>query len=357
MEIKISEKGLIDTEKLIADLTKTIKTQVIDVALDSELNKDLQTLKANLMTTITKELVSPVPVQTTDAGEEQVPVKKSDQEMIKHLTGVDLSKINKTKDFNTLADGKLAVVQNKVKTKIDKSTGDSTSKMSAGVNLRLPMSQGDTFENQYSRALNYYNNAMFVFTDSNNRTNYYLNPGMDLTPYIKVVCSTEAGDGKPSTDRWDRISKNGTDHADWTLLRSGLDVVKQSFINITDVVDKMKEGDFDTASGVLQKVGQKSQSVGTYTEKIDNLKNDTKLDPTVSSYNNAVKLIRNLKLEKSIKKDRTFYTLVSTYDADSKDYQDFQQKLMSEVKMWKLANQQKYVATMIKAIVTKLRSL
>lgn len=357
MEIKLTEKGLIDTEKLISDLSKTIKSEVIDIALDSELNKDLQTLKADLMTSITKELVSPVPVQTTDAGEEQVPVKKSDQEMIKHLTGVDLSKINKTKDFNTLADGKLAVVQNKVKTKIDKSTGEPTSKMSAGVNLRLPMSEGDTFENQHSKALNYYNNAMFVFTDSNNRTNYYLNPGMDLSSYVKVVCSTEAGDGKTSTDRFDRISKHGSAHADWTLLRSGLDVVKQSFINITDVVDKMKEGDFDTASGVLQKVGQKSQAIGNYTEKINDLKNDTKLDPTVSSYNNVVKLIRNLKLEKSIRKDRTFYTLVSTYDADSKDYQDFQQKLMAEVKMWKLANQQNYVAIMIKAIVTKLRSL
>jgi hypothetical protein len=198
---------------------------------------------------------------------------------------------------------------------------------------------------------------MFVFTDNNNKVNYYLNPGMDLSSYVKVVCSTEAGDGKTSTDRFDRIAKHGSPHADWTLLRSGLDVVKQSFINITDVVDKMKEGDFDTASGVLQKVGQKSQSVGTYTDKINDLKNDTKLDPTVSSYNNVVKLIRNLKLEKSIKKDRTFYTLVSTYDADSKDYQDFQQKLMSEVKMWKLANQQNYIAIIIKAIVTKLRSL
>lgn len=357
MEIKISEKGLIDTQKLIADLSKTIKTQVIDKALDSELSKDLQVLKANLMTTITKDMISPVPVQTTDAGEEQVPIKKSDQEMIKHLTGVDLSKLNKTKNFNTLADGKLAVVQNKVKAKIDKSTGEPTSKMSSGVNLRLPMSQGDSFENQYSKALNYYNNAMFVFPDNNGRLEYYLNPGMDLTPFIKVVCSTEPGDGKNPNDRWDRISKNGTDHADWTLLSKGLDTVKQRFINITDVVDKMKEGDFDTASGVLQSIGQKSQSVGTYTEKIEDLKKDNKLDPSVSSYNNAVKLIRNLRLEKSTKKDRTFYTLVSTYDPDSKDYQDLQEKLIHEVKMWKLANQQKYIATMIKAITTKLRSL
>lgn len=357
MEIKLTEKGLIDTEKLISDIAKTIKTQVIDIALDSELNKDLTTLKADLMTSITKGIASTVPVQATDATVEQVTVKKSDQEMIQHLTGVDLSKINKTKDFNTLADGKLAIVQNKVKSKIDKSTGEPTSKMSAGVNLRLPMSEGDTFENQHSKALNYYNNAMFVFPDNNGTMNYYLNPGMDLSSYVKVVCSTEAGDGKVSTDRWDRIAKHGSNHADWTLLRSGLDVVKQSFVNITDVIDKMKEGDFDTASGVLQKVGQKSQAAATYTEKIDDLKNDKKLDPSVSSYNNAVKLIKNLKLEKSIKKDRTFYTLVSTYDEDNKDYQDFQQKLMHEVKMWKLGNQQKYISTMIKAIVTRLRRI
>lgn len=355
MEIKLTEKGLIDTEKLITDIRKTIKNKVIDVALDSELNKDLQALKAKLMTTIAKEIISPVPIQTVDAVEEQVPVKKSDQEMIQHLTGVDLNKLNKTKDFNTLADGKLAIVKNKVKAKIDKATGEPTSKMSAGVNLRLPMSAGDTFENQQSKALNYYNNAMFVFPDNNGVTNYYLNPGMDLSQYVKVVCSTEAGDGKVSTDRWDRIAKHGSEHADWTLLRSGLDVVKQSFINITDVVDKMKEGEFDTASGVLQKVGQKAQSIGTFNEKIDDLKKDKKLDPSVSSYNNAVKLIKNLKLEKSIRKDRTFYTLVSTYDADSKDYQNFQQKLMHEVKMWKLGKQQNYVAIMIKAIITKLR--
>lgn len=356
MEIKISITGLADTEKIINNLVKTIKSEIIDWSLDPELGKDLDALKKNLLNAITKEIASPVPIQTPEITEEQVVVKKSDQEMIKHLTGVDLTKLNKTKDYNTLADGKLAIVNNKSlrKSTIDKNNGNPPSKMSAGVNLRLPMSEADTFENQYSQALNYYNNAMFVFTDNNGKANYYVNPGIDLTPYVKVVCSSEPGDGKISTDRWDRLNALGR-HADWTLLRSGLDVVKQSFINMTDVVDKMKEGEFDIATGVLNKITQKSTSTTSYTEKISDLKNSNNLDPSVNSYNNAVKLIRNLKLEKSIKKDRTFYTLVSNYDPNSKDYLNFQEKLTRETKMWKLTKQQNHVNTLLKAINTKLR--
>lgn len=356
MEIKISIKGLEDTDKLINSLTKTIKSQIIDYSLDSELSKDLDSLKINLLNAITKDIKSPVPIQTPEATEQQISIKKSDQEMIKHLTGVDLNKLNKTKDYNTLADGKLAVVNNKAlrKSTIDKASNNPTNKMSSGVNLRLPMTETDTFENQYSKALNYYNNAMFVFTDNNGKANYYVNPGIDLSQYVKVVCSSEPGEGKVSTDRWDRLYTLGR-HADWTLLRSGLDIVKRSFINITDVVDNMKEGEFDTASGVLNKVGQKSNSITNYTEKISDLKNNTNLDPSVNSYNNAVKLVKNLKLKKSIKKDRTFYTLVSNYDPDSKDYLNFQEKLTRETKMWKLTKQQNYVNTLLKAINSKLR--
>lgn len=352
MNIKMSISGLDKVDNLFTGLKKQMKPEVIDRGLDAQLAKDLAELKAKMLTTVNKEIRSQIPVQTKDAGETEVNIRKSDEEMVKHLTGVDLSKLAKTRDYNTLADGNVAVVSNKDlnKATIDKMNGGPTSKMSSGVNLRLPMSEFDTFENQYSQALNYYNNAIFVFVDNNGKSSYYINPGIDLSQYVKVVCSKEGGNTEGSNNRWDK-HRDKRGYADWTLFSSGVEAIKDQFINITDVVEKLKEGQYDEAKGVLNKVSQKSNRTFDYAEKIDNLKNNDKLDPSVESYNNLIRLLKNLQIEKSIKNDRTFYTLVSTYDENTKDFQNFQETLLKEVRFWKITNEQKWVSTLVKAIV------
>lgn len=356
MQIKFTIRGLEETDELVSKIVKAIKSEIIDNSLDSPLGMDLNDLKSRLLKAIVTELRSPVTIQTPDIKEEKIEVKKSDQEMIKHITGVDVANLQKTKDYSTLADGKLVIVSKKGpdKTAVDNSLGPKPSKRSSGVNLRLPMSPADTFENQYAQALDYFNKSVFAIADNNGNMDYYMNPGIDLTQYVKVVCSTEVGDTEKAHKRWDNTaSKRG--FADWTLLKSGLDIVKDRFIKLNNVVDKMKEGDYDSATETLSKLSSKSTATTNIAEKIDNLKKGDKLSPTVDSYNNSVKLVKNLKLEKSVKKDRTFYTLVSKYDEASKEYHNFEQKLKQEVRMMKLTKQQKYVSTLVKSINNKLR--
>jgi tetratricopeptide (TPR) repeat protein len=343
MSLKISvnnEQAL----KVIDNLKSKLKPEVIDKGLDAILAKDLAILKVNLLAILNKEATSKVISSTQDLGQTEIKLPKSDEELIKHITGVDLTKVTKTKDFNTLADGKLAVISNKTsgKAKIDQLNEHTTSPMSSGVNLRLPMNEYESFESQYSQAINYYNNATFVFVDNNGKANYYLNPGVDITRHIKVVCSKETGNTEKANERWEK-HRDKRGFADWTLLSSGVDAIKRDFINITDIIDKIKTGDYEDAKGILNRVSQRSSQATDLFNKIDNLKNEESLTPSVKAYNNAVKLIKNLKLEKTVKKDRTSYTLVSTFDENTEDFQKFQEKMQQTIKLWKISNEKRLV--------------
>jgi tetratricopeptide (TPR) repeat protein len=352
MSIKIS----VDYEKALAGITKIkekMKPEIIDKSLDSRLTLDLANLKEKLLVMLNNDQKSVLEVKNQNLTDTQIKVRKSDEELIKHLTGVDLTKVSKTKDYNTLADGKLAVISNRVTdgaSKIDQLNGAPTSRMSSGVNLRLPIGEADSFESQYNQALNYYNNAVFVFIDNNGKANYYVNPGIDMSRFVKVVCSREAGNTVKSSDKWDsHRDKRG--FADWTLLKEGLDVIKRDFINITDVIEKLKEGDYDEAKHIYSRVGKNNTQSNEIFNKIDDLKQKKDLSPTVESYNNIVKLIRNLKLEKTIKEDSTFYTLVSTYDETVKDYANFQDKIKEEADLWQISNEQDWIKTLVDSIV------
>ena len=359
MIIKIS----IDSKKalkLFEKISESIKPEVIDKGLDAVLAKDLIELREKMLVVVNREIKSKITAQSQTATETEIKLPKSDEELIKHITGVDLTKVSKTKDYNSLADGKLAIIANRTlgfgKGKIDPLNGGPTSPLSSGVNLRLPMNPGDTFESQHNQALNYYNNAMFVFVDNNGKANYYINPGRDMSKHVKVVCSREAGDTDKSRARWDKhLEKRG--YADWTLLAAGVEEIKKDFINISDVIEKLKEANYSEAKAILSRISQRSNTSINLSKKIDNLKENKDLSPGVEAYNNIVKLIRNLKLEKTIKKDSTFYTLVSSYDETITDYQNFQEKLKQDIMLWKITNEQKWVMTLLQSIIGLVRKL
>lgn len=352
MNVKMQVKGLDKVQSLFKNLKEKVKPEVIDKALDQTLQKDLEQLKAKLFAMINKDIKSQVTVQSQTLDEAIVNIQKSDEEIIKHITGVDLSKVSKTKDYNTLADGNLAVISNKNtgRNKIDPLSGNPTSRMSSGVNLRLPIGEGDTFENQYQMAINYYNNANFVFVDNNGKGNYYINPGIDMSRFVKVVCSRETGNGQVSNDKWDK-HRDKRGFADWTLLSDGVNEVKNSFTNITDVIEKIKEGDYEEAKAILSKVSGGSLKTNQLIEKIDNLKERQNLTPSVEAYNNIVRLLKNMRIEKTVKADKTYYTLVSSYDENAPDFNNFQDKLIEEVKLWKISNEQRWVKTLVNSIV------
>jgi len=352
MSIKITvdyQKALAGFEKI----KKQLRPEVINKSLDPTLTIDLAKLKLKLFNMLNNDQKSKVEIKNQALGETQVTIKKSDQEVIKHLTGIDIDKVSMNKDNNTLADGKVAVISNKtIRATLDKRTGTSLTglKMPSGVNLRISMNEIDSFDSQQARAENYFNEAVYVFVDANGKSNYYKNPGIDMKSYIKVVCSKDSGKTGPSEQRWNTGTSN-RGFADWTLLTEGVDRIKRNFINITDVVDKIKEGDHEEAKSVLEKVSQRSTTTTTVASKIDNLKENKDLSPSVSSYSNIVKLIKNLKIEKTIKTDSVIYTLVSTYDETIKDYGSFQDKIGQEANLWQVSNEKHWIQAIVNSIV------
>lgn len=339
-------------EKLFDTLKKQMKPEVVDKALDAPLSIDLAKLKQRLLNILNNEQKSKVEVKNQGLGDSQINIKKSDEEIIKHLTGVDVSKVSKTKDYNSLADGKVAVISNKtIRGAMNQRTSTSLSgvKMPSGVNLRMRMDEIDTFNGQQAKAQTYFNQSIYVFVDVSGKANYYKNPGIDMTQYVKVVCSRDTGDTNASQKRWETGTGN-RGFADWTLLTEGVDRIKRDFVNVTDVVDKVKEGEYDEASRVLNKV-TKNASASEISSKIDDLKTGKSLGPTVNSYNNVVKLIKNLRIEKSVKKDSVSYTLVSTYDETTKDFQNFQDKLREEANLWQISNEKSWINSVVQAIV------
>lgn len=380
MRVKITVKNLDKVAKLFDNLKTNIKPEVIDKSLDNVLNKDLVELKNKLLNIVNNDLRSKVIIQEQEGKPEQILMKKSDQEITKHLTGVDLEKVSKTRDFTTLADGNLAIVSNKTlqKANIDRMTANPTSKMSSGVNLRLPMSEFDSFENQYAKALNYYNNALIMIVDNNGNTDYYLNPGIDLSEHVKVVCSKETGDTSYSRERWYK-HRDKRGFADWTLTAEGVERVKRSFIKYNDVINKVKEGDFAEAinihtakstktiynnsarkidNDITQRIDtDKTQKIDDITQKIQDLDEKTAADPSVQAYSNLVKLIKNLRINKEKKQDRVVYTLVSVYDETVEDYSKFSEQLQRDVKMWKISNEKKWVNIILIHIVRLVNKL
>jgi len=352
MSLKIS----VDYEKALESITKfkeKLKPEVVDKALDVPFTLDLAELKTKLLSMLNNEQKSKVEVKDQALGETQINIKKSDEEIIKHLTGVDLSKVSKTKDYNSLADGNVAVVSNKtMRSTLSQRTSTSLSgvKMPSGVNLRIPMDQLDSFESQQSKALNYYNNAIFVIVDTSGKANYYKNPGIDMSQYVKVQCSTDAGDTEKSRKRWDSGTSN-RGFADWTILSEGMDRVKRDFVNMTDVMDKLKEGEYEEAKHILSRVSTKNTDASEIFNKIDDLKEKKSLAPSVEAYNNIVKLIKNLKLVKTVKENSVIYTLASTYDETAKDYGNFQDKIKEEANLWQISNEQKWIKSLIQSIV------
>jgi len=341
VELKANLKAKEDLEKL----TVAIRKDVIENGLDKALTEDLEKLKASLKYIVNEGIRRDTDVQEQmDPRELKISIPRSDEEIIKHLTGLDLTKFMKTKDFSNLTDAGVVMAFDRKRHgyKVDEFTGHP---MSSGVNVRMPMSALDTFEAQYNMAVNYFNSSLFIF-EENGKLTYYLNPGINMTQYVKVVCSNQSGDNQRSRDKFEqhRLRRG---FADWTMLAEGLEVVKSKFINLNDVIDRIKEGDFSEAENIMRNNGLRTHKATDLLDRMDNLTKKKKLDPSTEAYVNIVNLIKNLKISKRITKEKVTYTLVSSYNETDEDPGDFFKKMDSAISYWKISNHRKWFTALV----------
>lgn len=364
-------------------LQKSIKTNVIQTGLDKTLEKSIPELKEQLRFLVNEQIrvynadtrsysdtgviQSAHKTRTTSntvngLGQPIINPAKSDQEIIKYVTNgkTDLSKYNAAKDYSTLSESGVVFGQ--------RSKG---SEKANRVTLRMDISEGETVQNQYIKAKQFFQEAVFALPDSGGKTKYYSNPGFDITEFVKIKCSTMTGDetspeptkGLSPQRRFERATKD-KGFAEWTLKQDGVDFIRRNFVDLTIVVNSIKEGDFKKADSLLR-MADKNNKMTDVRIKIQELekvstasKPEDASTPELSgvfSYINSIKLINNLKIEKKIDDISTAYILTSDYEDFSKDGVDVLTILMQNIRAWVVANEEVWFNKLIKITENVLR--
>lgn len=363
LEIKNLQKVL----KLTRAVRKATE-KAIETGLDRTLNIELEKLKRDMIKLL-NEQSSKITVQVGDKYQD-IKANKSDLELIKHLSGEDLEKLSPTKGYNSLIENKVSVISSKrlQKALMDEMSTKAKSPMSSAVNVRIPMGESDTLESHLARGTSYFNSALIVLLDENGKARVYKNPGIDLSKYVKIVCSNTPGNseraqqvfnrhktGERSGNRKDS-TRTPRDYADYSLLSSGVQLIRDKFIDLTPAIEMMKNGEYAEAEDHISKIVKESDAVELL-QRIRDLKLGNKLSKTSEAYRNMVVLIKGLRLKKHVKKGRTYYELITSADSALKDTKDFETRLKNEIKVWKIDGRYKWAAKLIKSYLKEVDKL
>lgn len=346
-----------DTFDTFEEFKKAVRTEIIETGLDIPIALVAKDLKSSLEYLVNKQITmnGPTPItaqnkaaqsQQNALGQPTVDIPKSEEELIKFLTNgkSDPGKYNKAKDYTTLSESNIVF-----------GNASRGSSFANRVTLRMETDSTATVQDQYSKAKQFFQESLFALPDASGNMNYYMNPGIDITPFVKIKCSVLTGDGDPKTrkgmsprKRFERTSQN-KGYADWTLKQEAVDAIRKNFINITDVINYLKQEDFDRAAEIVTKV-DKNDKLAPIKEQIQQLKTGTNLPSSTQSYANAVALVNNLQIIKKISQEDVIYTLVSNFsDFDSKQV-DFYEQIQRAIRGWVVDHEDYWFNSLVKRV-------
>lgn len=325
--------------EVFSEFIEDFRRKVILNGLDESLSESVEELKKELSYIINEKIPSVDATKTSSTlGLPELNMPKSDQELLRHFTGVDIDKIRNTKDYTSGIESNVVVSDN------------------YRIRLRLPIGPYESVEENYARAVKFFNESVMVFKDSHGNMQYYVNPGIDISQHVKIVCSRDNGVTVKSADKFEKYknSNNMTRqqnsdigrYAEWSLKQSGVAAIKGSFINITPAIESIKNGDYDEAMHILS--GNKNgNKISSFIDKTYDLKNNNDLHPSTALYNDIIKLIRELKIIKKIDEDEVTYSLFTKYSGndDSNFFEEMDRKLV----LWKIDNEQKWLKALMSA--------
>lgn len=338
--------------KDIERFKKDVKKNIVDNGLDERISSDVMQLKRKLLGLINNTKAQNVKPSTIN--EPVLSTTKSEEELIKHFTGLDPNTIRKNKNFQELVNNKVAFIR---KDKNMLGNDPTPHKMTPGIQYRLDMSQYDTFESQYSKALDYFNNSLYVI-EVNGRRMFFVNPGgHDLSQFVKVVCTKETGDTASARSRFESYrtgndrSRNVGGYADWTLRKEAIEYIKKNFVDLTDVIEKIQNGQEQEAVSSVNAKSGSSNAIKDFQEKVENLKERKELNPSVEIYVNIIKLVKNMKVLKTMFSEGVRYSLVTNENSSTNEQDEqFLDKIRNEIYMWEIAHQEKWVSTLLRKI-------
>lgn len=336
-----------DTFDTFIKFKEDFRKDIIENGLDDVLIKTAEELRATLLNTVNQKISmngqtpitgdnSTTQQQTNGLGQPTVDIPKSEEELIKYLTNgkSDPSKYNKSKDFSTLSESNIVFGYG------SKGQGNANR-----VTLRMEIGADETVQSQYVKAKQFFEQSVFALPDASGNMNYYMNPGIDITPFVKIKCSVFTGDGDAPTKKGmspqQRFERNAQKrgYADWTLKQEAVDVIRKNFINLTPILNYIKEGDYDRAREIIARV-DKNDHLKPLKEQLDNLETGANVPATTQSYANAVALVNNLKIIKKISEEDVTYTLISNFSEFDSKQVDFYEEIMNSIRGWTVINEE-----------------
>lgn len=348
-----------DDYKKVLEFRKDFKTNVIENGLDAILEQSLLKLKEDLKFLINEQVrVTPEDQKVQDDKLEENPLgqafinpPKSEDEILKFLTDgkVDLSKYNKSKDYSTLQETGVVFGHH-----------SSGQRAANRIELRLEIQPDETVEEQYQKAKEFFEKAIFALPDGSGKTNYFINPGLDITPFLKIKCSVFTGtgdtDGEKGMSPARRFQRDThrRGFAQWTFKQDAVEEIRKKYINITEVVNLIKDGDYESANKILKRnITKKGVSnkevIYDMSSNVDKLKENSKNLPTsTQSYINILNMINNLETEKKIIDGTTRYSLVTTYEDFDDSATNILAKLEAEIRRWTTINENYWFLELVK---------
>lgn len=320
--------------ELLEILKKDIQKNLVEKGLDLPITKALPQLKTELkfFTNNQATVITPDSSKTPEQNALSFStMPKSDADIIKYITGLDVDKLRKTGDYTTAIDSKVVIVNDN------------------RVRFRLPISDYETFDETLHRATSFFNQAIFIMVDGSGNIKYFMNPGIDLSKFVKIVCSTDVGDTTKSRNKFtnyrdgNRMSRQGDSDigrfAEWSLKQNFVKTItnpSSGLIDLTKVVQEIKEGNYDDAIRIAgsMKVGNNQFDL---IQKINNIKDRKELTPEMAAHSNIISLINNLKIFKDIKNNEVSYELISSYTEDASGTKFFD-LIYNDINVWIIQN-------------------
>lgn len=313
-------------------LGKNISKNVIQDGLDEFLNKELKNIKSELISELQRDIRIPT-IDTKNTNEQLTidnTISLSQNEVFKHIFGIDIAELSKEyKQYNnyiTINDKQFNVffAAEFEASSFNKSRYGRTQEYV--VRSRMPISKSDDFDVQYSLISEGFRNGIFVRME-NGYPQVYLNPGIDLSIYQKIECSTTSGktaDARRKFEsykysdkrkKWEKYL-NSERYVEWSINKKGMDIIFNEGINLNSVVDDFMNGELDKVELTLnQMFGKKLPVINKIKSKLNELKTGINTPDLVSQYYNIIQQINSLKWVKKITGNQVTYQLSLNFDS------------------------------------------
>lgn len=341
-KVKITAK--FPGEKEFNNFKQEFEDKFLKMALDEGIMATIPALQADLKKIINQDIRNTEETPLQSAANDNINLAKVDADLVEYLTGVSIDEINKTKKQQTSVHAKTMVVRR------DKWGGPIA-------RINLDVGPGETMQSQYSRAKDFFNKALFVIPQQDGTTSYKLNTGVDLSRYVKIVCSTDTGITNNSEARLERFKEIGG-KAEWTLKQEAFDKViehdNSGFLDLTSVISSVKEGNYKRAITALERFSFKNaasrEQLDQVIEKVTKLDGNEDPKSNIVLHQSIIKLIDNIRIAKQFTKTKTLYRLETNTDMDAAYQPKFFDSLNTKLNQWVINYEVKWFESVLKKV-------